>query len=336
MIFDKLIALRMLKPNQGRSFLDLLDAIHGLHRIIDEHNCCSLPAAYYRPGFLVALASYLDSRSVNYQSFDCHSDNAGYFDAIGLSLAIWDVDDYPYQRVGCGSNYSMMTRLNSADNTDRCTTDINNCLRNMTPNRSDGFSNLTHVVGELHDNVWSHGMGTGFSLAQKYQVPFSNGQDYYLEFALADSGLGYLREMKRAGFDIESHQEAIDWCVREGNSTKHSDTQDEWAQTVPADLAGGSPMSYSVGTRVSANHHQGLGLDHLLRLVKGYSGELDLVSGNATLSIDSNGRESFSINENTWQGVVLSCRIKESCLNSAEDYVSESQQNIMDRLISGG
>ncbi|MDO9316599.1 MAG: hypothetical protein Q7V56_00160 [Gammaproteobacteria bacterium] len=69
-----------------------------------------------------------------------------------------------------------------------------------------------NVVGELHDNVWSHGKSTGFSMAQKFKVPYE--EDYFIEFALADMGLGLRGEMIRAGKEVSSHEAAIEWCLK--------------------------------------------------------------------------------------------------------------------------
>ncbi len=51
----------------------------------------------------------------------------------------------------------------------------------------------------------------------------------------------FLRELRRADIPgIESHQDAIEWCIQEGNSSKHADLQDDWAQQVPGDYMGGN------------------------------------------------------------------------------------------------
>lgn len=318
---------------------ELIEAVNQSSTYVDDYKCCHIPYAFYTPSFFVVLAATLNDRAVDFQSFSVDASNSGYFSAIGLSKALWGVDDYTNNRTNLGSNYSLVTRLDSAEQTDTCNTQIAGCLRNMVGDHtSSGFGALLHVVGELHDNVWSHGKKTGFSHAQKWKVPYSDGGDHYLEFSLADKGLGFLQEIRRSGkTNVSSHREAIEWCIQEGHSTKHGDDIDEWAQSVPSDILGGSPFCSGVETRINdGNHHQGLGLHHLVSLVKTYNGELTIVSGDAAFSVDEQGNESFSLIQSSWQGVAISCRVRESRLMSVEQRASDSVLNIMDRLTKGG
>jgi len=48
--------------------------------------------------------------------------------------------------------------------------------------------------------------------------------------------------MKRARKPASSDQEAIEWCLVEGNSTKHANDEDDWAQRLPDDFVGSNPM----------------------------------------------------------------------------------------------
>ncbi len=59
--------------------------------------------------------------------------------------------------------------------------------------------------------------------------------------------------------------------------------------------------------RGDGNHHMGIGLAKLVKLVKDYSGQLWLASGNSLLTINGLGNPRFDeIQE--WNGVAISCR----------------------------
>jgi hypothetical protein len=300
----------------------------------EEYNSLYLAKGFYSPGYIVSLTAFVNSKKILQRNFDVHPENSGYLDAMGFNTAIWNVASENQSRCNVGKNYSLITPLHAPEDVDEATTSINSCIRQLSGNNSSkGLSDLFHVVGELHDNVWSHGLSSGFSMAQRTKVPRSEPIDYHFEFALADQGYGFLREMKRSGFDINSHKEAIEWCIREGNSTKHSDEVDEWTQTLPNDLIGRSPYGSNVKTRTDENHHQGLGLAHLIKLVKKYKGQLYLASGDTCLHINSQGKERFLNLQNSWQGVAISCRFRESELSKEYTEVLDSSLlEIMEKL----
>ncbi len=177
------------------------------------------------------------------------------------------------------------------------------------------------VVGELHDNVWAHGKATGFSMAQKYKVPRED--DTYVEFALADLGLGFMGEMHRSKKECSSHQEAIEWCIQEGNSTKLHD--DPWTQRIPEDCLR-SPFGSSVPVRDSENNHQGLGLAKLVRLVNAYSGSLQIASGDALFTIDENKDTIYKRLPIQWKGVAISCRLRASALSKGSEESQDSPE----------
>lgn len=294
--------------------LGLVDALRDLDSHFGMDGDFYLPHGWYGPSYIAAMAAILNNKNLSYRQFDCHPSVASYLKAIGFQKALWGVDEYQQHRTNVGINYSLLTTLASTEATDTATTSVNNCLRSFVHNRrSQGMSDLAQVVGELHDNVWSHGRSTGFSIAQKWGVPYTNGQDHYLEFSLADKGLGFYREMTRAGISVSSHREAIQWCIQEGNSTKHGDLIDGFAQAIPNDIIG-SPFGEMVAVRDDENHHQGLGLYHLTNLVRNYHGTLNLVSGDCCFKIDETGHESYLNPPDEWQGVAISCRFKESDL----------------------
>lgn len=150
---------------------------------------------------------------------------------------------------------------------------------------------------------------------------------------MADKGYGFLGEMRRSGNLIEDHKSAIEWCIQEGNSTKHANDEDAWMQRLPFDLIGDNPMGV-FGGEVSDNHHQGLGLAHLIKLVEDFNGELYLVSGNIALHI-KNKQRNYLPCKHVWKGVIISCRFdQDELLNSIRPNSIDDQQvnDIIKRL----
>lgn len=281
-----------------------------------EYQELDIPKGHFHPGCMVILAAYINHHRITERN--CLLPNEGYLQAVGLHYSLWGRDGHQHARTNVGRNYSMVTALKSVEAVDIATSSINSCIRRLAfPNGGpypQGLSDLMHVVGELHDNVWSHGRSTGFSFAQKSAVPHTKKQEFYLEFALADCGLGFLQELKRANIpNIDTHQQAIEWCIQQGNSSKHADKIDEWAQHVPAGHAGGNVYGSGVAVREEQNNHQGLGLAHLMKLVNTYKGQLILASGNVCLVADGEDVTYDSLPVN-WQGVAISCRFKISDL----------------------
>jgi hypothetical protein len=312
----------------------LIDAVFELHSFYDvEYKDFHLPKAFYNPGYIVTLCAYLNSNKIYRRDFHCDcNENQSYFDAMNLNSAIWG-GIFNSNGVNAGKNYSPITPLHSEIDVDKATGSINSCIRKLANrNESSGFHKLNFVIGELHDNVWSHGKKSGFSMAQKSKIPYV--EDFCFEFALADSGLGFLAEMRRAGKPVGTHREAIEWCILEGHSTKHSDDIDEWAQCLPVDNLGGSPLGKTVQTHSEENHHQGLGLAHLIRLIREYNGELCLVSGDTALQINSSGKSTFKQIKTEWQGVAISCKLKESELTilAPDEDIDEDIRLIMQQL----
>lgn len=299
---------------------------------------------FYLPGYWATVTAWARSQALDPSIFTfAKNANRTYTSAIGFARALGHEDDFVYTRSGQGRNYSPLVVLDSTEATDCATQDVTSCVRSFWPEGQSKFvDTVCNVIGDLHDNVWSHGQSTGISVAQRWQVPYSPN-DHYLEFALADCGIGFLGELKRAGLSnslsIDSHRDAVTWCVQEGNSSKKilDDASDDWAQQVPGDfmaLPGGG--SLSVRRSTGGNHHQGLGLAKLTSLVMKYSGELSLVSGDARLYISEKGRQSFLSPDFHWQGVTICARFKESRISEAIEAPEQSAaprlQGILNRL----
>ncbi len=287
----------------------------GLHELL--HRQTSLAEAgrdgffdisngYCSPGFWTAFVARARARHLHLADLAIPDETLGYAKAIAIERALDEADTYPHERRHAGNNYSPLVLLESQEQTDAAVSEINSCIRGLfsEPKYREFSASMCELVGDLLDNVWAHGKDTGFSMAQKW----SNQHGGFLfEFAVADCGLGFLRELKRAGIrDIETHQEAIAWCIQKGNSSKKR-VVDEWAQRLPTDMMG-NPMA-GIGRVVeSDNHHMGLGLAKLVEGVERFCGRLWLVSGDSMLCIQPNGSRSYETAPIPWQGVALACR----------------------------
>ncbi|MFT4063208.1 hypothetical protein [Paraburkholderia sp.] len=245
----------------------------------------AIPRGHYAPGYWTMLAATARDAGISFEdlTFD-YDGNAGYAQALRLPNALGARDEYPFHRPNEGLNYSGLVLLESAEATDGASERVNGCIRHIFAGADlDRFvQDLTEVVGDLHDNVWSHGLSTGFSMAQKWRNPRREGSNWF-EFSLADCGMGFLRETQRAGIrDIDSHADAIEWCIQKGNTSKKTKVRDEFAQSLPPDMMG-NPMPGFAAIKESDNHHMGLGLAKLMSLVEKYKGRLWLATGDSLL-----------------------------------------------------
>lgn len=320
--------------------LNLVDGISNVPQF-HEASCNKFthPEAEFTPGYLVVMAAHINLHRI--EESNCSMPHDGYLKAIAWHKALWGQDRYKKERKNFGQNYSLVTPLTNPSSVDEATTAISSCIRTLacgdSVDRPEGISALTQVVGELHDNVWSHGFSTGFSFAQKWAVPGSSPPDHYIEFALADHGKGFLSELKSAGIPgIHSHEDAIKWCILEGNSSKHADLQDGWEQSLPDWHTGGNVFGRGVSVKEKENNHQGLGLYHLVKLINSYKGELLLATGDVCLSL-KDGVEDYSRMPTTWQGVAISCRFRVSELSKAtEENIDPGILEIMKQLRGEG
>ena len=268
------------------------------------------PNEYCSPGFWAAYTARARLRSLRLAELGIPSGQLlEYARAIGLERALGEQDTYRYARKRAGENYSPLVLLESPEDTERTTGEINGCIRGLfsEPEYTEFVSTICELVGDLLDNVWSHGKSTGFSMAQRWK--HNNSGDFCFEFAVADCGLGFLRELKRAGVrEVETDQAAIQWCIQKGHSTKMKPVA-EWAQRLPPDVMG-NPMP-TVGRVVeSDNHHLGLGLAKLVNGVEQFNGSLWLASGTSMLVIRPNQGHLYEELRTPWQGVAIACRFE--------------------------
>lgn len=306
----------------------LAEAAHLIHQQFDaDKSVLTVERRFYVPGYWTLLAAFARHRGLAKQDIQLNDERiAGYSRAIGLSRALWGEDDYEHERRNEGANYSCLVHLDHPESTDRANETINNCIRtHLLKDDSEGVHELCSVIGDLHDNVWSHGKSSGFSMAQVY--PGSS----YIEFSLADFGGGFLREMRRAQrTEAENDEQAISWCIQRGNSTKLAEADDDgWAQRLPDDALH-NPYGLEIKTRSKENNHQGLGLSKLIDLVEKYDGQLSIVTGTAICSVKDK-KTSFQPVPH-WNGVAISCTLPVVNLSKPATPVDDATALLMKQL----
>jgi len=310
--------------------IDLIKALQELDSApVTDTPKLNIPKGFINPGAWVVLASAARKHNVAASGISFSDPEVQHYSsAIGFNDCVYGEDDYEHNRKSVGSSYSPLTRLDCIESTDEANNQIVSCVRKMLANpESQGGVDLANVIGELHDNVWAHGKATGVSMAQKW----NDCGRQAIEFALADTGHGFLRELKRYGKPAESDIQAVEWCIQKNNSTKHADDDDEWAQSVPEDMMGGVPFGAVVPRVTSRLNHQGLGLWKLTELIRKYRGKLTLVSGTGCLQMDTNGQMTYNICP-LWEGVALACRLYEDELYKDDEEPDDQVAAIMKRL----
>ena len=301
----------------------------------EEDQKLKLKAGFLNPGYWVIVATLAKQKKYTASNIVFHNDyQERYASAIALHENLVDSEVYTKHRMGKGRAYSPLTQLRSKHDVNMASSMINGSIRHQCGEITGhpGVVGLCNIVGELHDNVWSHGQSTGFSLSQAYQ-----GQ---IEFALADMGLGLKGEMARTGIKIASDKDAIDWCMLRGNSTKLNNREtDEWSQRVTDDLIGRSPFGDNISTFDSENNHQGLGLAKLKELVMKYNGHLVIASGNSLYSYNnysSTARNNYTNLNDYWQGVAISCKFRIRDLKRIEADNETSEVAAIIDILGGG
>lgn len=303
--------------------LSILQALSACERVSKDGRYTIPVKGFLTPSFIVTISAYIQKHQLSDDTFIFpNNDHFVYLSYINF-FSLWNKNP-TVNRVNTGKNYSLLTLLENEEVTNQANSQIVSCIKHLADNaNSDGIDLLQEVIGELHDNVWSHGISTGFSMAQKNQD--------VLEFALADYGLGFLRELQRVGIsDIDTHQGAIEWCIQKGNSSKKIsvEKEDDWLQALPPDCIG-NPMGASAKYK-KANNHAGLGLAKLIDLVKKYDGELQIVSGNSMLEL-KNDDISFKDIPYYWQGVIIRWKFNISKLKSI---TSNDNQAELDSILN--
>lgn len=112
-----------------------------------------------------------------------------------------------------GASYSPLVELTSHAEVDPSNRVINELIHGQLYEFPHLAAQASIITGELHDNVPSHAMGAGFSMAQYY------GQDRMLEVCVADAGRGMLANVRTVAPTASTDGEAIQWCLGEGHTT---------------------------------------------------------------------------------------------------------------------
>ena len=287
--------------------------------------------SYLAPGFWTGYVARARSRNLILQDLAVPRDILGYAKTIAIERALGQPDTYPNERIRAGENYSPLVLLESREQTDAATGEINQCIRGLFGEEqySEFVSGICELVGDLLDNVWAHGKSTGFSMAQKWRDP---PDGFHFEFAVADCGMGFLRELQRVGMHITDDRAAIEWCIQRGHSTKKREV-DEWEQRLPTDVTG-NPMGRYGRVIESDSHHMGLGLAKLITAVEQFHGCCWLASGNAMLCITPDGQRSFVNLPIPWKGVAIACRFDlQRIAASKEQYTGDEFEDILSELM---
>lgn len=297
--------------------------------LINKQQKCSQDT-FCTPGYWVTLSSSLydyKPQEISYDLLNLTEKQVGYLDTIGFLEEFFGIKQTNIN-INSGKNYTKLIILKDSYSTEESNREIRNCLLHQLEISNKNMNDIhphihdfMNIIGELHDNVWAHGEKTGFSLCQKW-TSYSD-KNPYIEFALADSGKGFLNELKRVGINVNTHEEAIDWCIQKGNTSKKPKEDDGWAQCLPDDIVGGNPMT-GVNTKYQSNfrNHQGLGLAKLLELIQKFEGTLVIISGNAILTMVGKDK-SYSINNTApWNGVAISVKIN---INNLKNFKEEEE-----------
>lgn len=287
---------------------------------------------HYSPGFWTGFVARARARNLSLQELDIrNTDILNYAKAIAIERALAQPDTYLFNRKRAGENYSPLVLLETREGTDAATGEINRCIRGLfgEAEYAEFVSSICELVGDLLDNVWAHGKATGFSMAQKWRDP---ADGFLFEFAVADCGMGFLRELQRVGMRVTDDRAAIEWCIQPGNSTKKRNA-DEWEQRLPPDVMG-NPMGSFGRVVESDSHHMGLGLAKLVTAVEQFSGWCWLASGNTMLCISPNGQRTYVNLPIPWQGVALACRFDSKRIAATQqEHTTDEFEDILSQLM---
>ncbi len=249
-------------------------------------------------------------------AFVFSSDAMGYAENSGLRFHIGQCEQRPRPGSAVGLTYCQAEKLANPAEVDYCNANIGRFLRTQLSGCQNQalVSATCGVVGELHDNIVSHSHGCGFSAAQYYR-----SSKRVIQIAMADCGRGLNGSVRQSG-QIMSDREAIDWCLKRGNTTAKSITpapDDIFGpQRLPDDSVS-NPYPRGVNVHRSDNHHMGEGLYRLTELIANTGGETWIWSGSAQILCTSNSRLPIS-SDVQWQGTAIGIEIPVAAFERCE------------------
>ena len=189
---------------------------------------------------------------------------------------------------------SRLCQVKDESDIDIATASIKTLLSTYLAHGMEVVKSLVRVIGELHDNIYSHAEGLGYSMAQVYR-----GSTPRVEVAVVDAGIGLKRSVRTVQ-PVGSDREALSLCIGKGFSTKKE--VNSWAQSL--ELGMPNPFGPGITTRTSTNNHQGLGLYLLTDLIRRLDGKLWICTGNGSL-IQNGGKIHYTENRWVWQGTAI-------------------------------
>ncbi len=271
---------------------DLELRLNSLYEALNNHTLIHL--SFVNPFDTAMLAAFIKKNSISKELIVPNDNVDSYLNTIDFYNLVWD-EPRTNKQWTVGRSYCPLIELSSPEHTDTATTIIGNILERRCG--EDAYS-VIDVIGELIDNVWSHGKALGYAVAQV------SGDE--IKFAVVDIGKGFKNVLQEANISgIKSDIDAINWSIQKGHTSKGQ--EDEWAQSLPFDSYE-NPFSSGVPIKEEENHHEGLGLYKLVDLVQTTKGNLSILSGQG-LKFISAEREFDSELKNHWQGVVIYCTL---------------------------
>jgi hypothetical protein len=261
----------------------------------------AVPVTFLSPIVVTMLAAASAMGSRIRERIRINPEAETYAVSCGLQAVLEGGYEPPVRTGRQGSTYTRLTRLQSEHEVDACNAVINDLFHERLGDNGGEFVRLlSKVVGELHDNVASHSRGVGYSSAQRYKWP----RGEFIQFAIVDSGVGMLENVRRIVQDVRADEEAIEWCLKRGNTTAARES-DGWEQRLPEDSVV-SPYPATVRTVTSDNHHQGLGLWQLQELARVAGGSFWVGSGAGQCRcLAGDGHPTYDSASPPWQGVAI-------------------------------
>ena len=237
--------------------------LNSLYEALNNHTLIHL--SFVNPFDTAMLAAFIKKNSISKELIVPDDNVDSYLNTIDFYNLVWN-EPRTNKQWAVGRSYCPLIELSSPEHTDTATTIIGNILERRCG--EDAYS-VIDVIGELIDNVWSHGKALGYAVAQVSRDD--------IKFSVVDIGKGFKNVLQEANISgIKSDIDAINWSIQKGHTSKGQ--EDEWAQFLPFDSYE-NPFSSGVPIKEEENHHEGLGLYKLVDLVQKTKGNLSILSG---------------------------------------------------------